>query len=62
MVEKKEMPLESYYMGHQDAKLTDEQRLILFSISKKPKKILKEGSCLINKNHGKLGKQTYCIF
>lgn len=26
MIEKKEMPLESYYVGHQDAKLTDAQR------------------------------------
>jgi hypothetical protein len=59
---KKEMPLESYYMGHQDAKLTDEQRADLVQYFKKPKKILKEESCLINKNHGELGKQTYCIF
>ena len=29
MIEKKEMPLESYYIGHQDAKLTDEQRQML---------------------------------
>lgn len=26
LLEKKEMPLESYYLGHQDAKLTDDQR------------------------------------
>lgn len=26
MIEKKEMPLESYFVGHQDAKLTDAQR------------------------------------
>jgi len=29
MIEKKEMPLESYYIGHQDAKLTDQQREML---------------------------------
>lgn len=37
MVEKKEMPLESYYIGHQDAKLTDEQRKILIQYFKKVK-------------------------
>ncbi|PTT28321.1 cytochrome C [Chryseobacterium sp. HMWF028] len=37
MVEKKEMPLESYYLGHQDAKLTDEQRKILIDYFKKEK-------------------------
>ncbi|WP_267401895.1 MULTISPECIES: heme-binding domain-containing protein [unclassified Chryseobacterium] len=37
MVEKKEMPLESYYIGHQDAKLTDEQRKILVQYFKKMK-------------------------
>ena len=26
MIEKKEMPLESYYIGHQDAKLSDADR------------------------------------
>ncbi|WP_312075532.1 heme-binding domain-containing protein [Chryseobacterium sp.] len=26
MIEKKKMPLESYYLGHQDAKLSDEER------------------------------------
>ncbi|MCW3160015.1 heme-binding domain-containing protein [Chryseobacterium oryctis] len=36
-VEKKEMPLESYYLGHQDAKLTDEQRKILVEYFKKMK-------------------------
>jgi hypothetical protein len=34
---KKEMPLESYYIGHQDAKLTDEQRKILVDYFKKEK-------------------------
>ncbi|GAA4150720.1 heme-binding domain-containing protein [Chryseobacterium ginsenosidimutans] len=37
MVEKKEMPLESYFVGHQDAKLTDEQRKILIDYFKKEK-------------------------
>ncbi|MCS3531512.1 heme-binding domain-containing protein [Chryseobacterium sp. JUb7] len=37
MVEKKEMPLESYYIGHQDAKLTDEQRKLLIDYFKKEK-------------------------
>jgi len=37
MIEKKEMPLESYYIGHQDAKLTDEQRQILVKYFKKVK-------------------------
>ena len=37
MVEKKEMPLESYFIGHQDAKLTDEQRKILTDYFKKEK-------------------------
>lgn len=34
MIEKKEMPLESYYLGHQDAKLTDEQRQMLIKYFK----------------------------
>lgn len=34
MIEKKEMPLESYYIGHQDAKLTDQQREMLISYFK----------------------------
>lgn len=37
MVEKKEMPLESYYIGHQNAKLTDEQRRQLAEYFKKTK-------------------------
>ncbi|WP_449401407.1 heme-binding domain-containing protein [Chryseobacterium wanjuense] len=37
MVEKKEMPLESYFVGHQDAKITDEQRKILINYFKKEK-------------------------
>ncbi|MFP3599405.1 heme-binding domain-containing protein [Chryseobacterium sp. SIMBA_029] len=37
MIEKKEMPLESYYIGHQDAKLTDQQRLELVTYFKKVK-------------------------
>ncbi|WP_076444921.1 heme-binding domain-containing protein [Chryseobacterium sp. RU37D] len=37
MIEKKEMPLESYFVGHQDAKLTDEQRKILINYFKKEK-------------------------
>ncbi|KFF10118.1 heme-binding domain-containing protein [Chryseobacterium soli] len=37
MIEKKEMPLESYYIGHQDAKLTDQQRLELVAYFKKVK-------------------------
>lgn len=37
MIEKKEMPLESYYIGHQDAKLTDQQRLELVAYFKKIK-------------------------
>lgn len=37
MIEKKEMPLESYYIGHQDAKLTDQQRLELVTYLKKVK-------------------------
>jgi predicted DCC family thiol-disulfide oxidoreductase YuxK len=36
------MPLESYYIGHQDAKLTDEQRKILVDYFKKKKRKLKE--------------------
>ncbi|GEN77122.1 heme-binding domain-containing protein [Chryseobacterium hagamense] len=37
MVEKKEMPLPSYFIGHQDAKLTDEQRKILTDYFKREK-------------------------
>lgn len=37
MVEKKEMPLESYFIGHQDAKLTDAQRKILTDYFKREK-------------------------
>jgi hypothetical protein len=37
MVEKNEMPLESYFVGHQGAKLTDEQRKILIDYFKKEK-------------------------
>lgn len=37
MVEKKEMPLESYYIGHQNAKLTDEQRADLIKYFKQVK-------------------------
>ncbi len=37
MVEKKEMPLESYFIGHQDAKLSDAQRKILTDYFKKEK-------------------------
>jgi cytochrome c553 len=37
MVEKKEMPLESYYLGHQNAKLSDEQRAELSQYFKKVK-------------------------
>jgi len=37
MIQKKEMPLESYYIGHQDAKLTDQQRLELVAYFKKVK-------------------------
>jgi cytochrome c553 len=37
MVEKKEMPLESYFVGHQGAKLTDEQRKALIDYFKKEK-------------------------
>lgn len=35
MLEKHEMPLESYYLGHQDAKLTDAQRQDLIKYFKK---------------------------
>ena len=35
MLEKHEMPLESYYLGHQDAKLTDVQRQDLIKYFKK---------------------------
>jgi hypothetical protein len=38
MVEKKEMPLESYFLGHQDAKLTDQQRKLLTDYFKREKK------------------------
>jgi hypothetical protein len=37
MIQKKEMPLESYYIGHQDAKLTDQQRQELINYFKKVK-------------------------
>ncbi|WP_312902556.1 heme-binding domain-containing protein [Chryseobacterium taichungense] len=37
MIEKKEMPLESYFIGHQDAKLSDEQRKILIDYFKREK-------------------------
>ncbi|WBX98753.1 heme-binding domain-containing protein [Chryseobacterium gambrini] len=37
MIERSEMPLESYYIGHQDAKLTDAQRKILVDYFKKEK-------------------------
>lgn len=37
MIQKKEMPLESYYIGHQDAKLTDQQRQELINYLKKVK-------------------------
>jgi len=37
MVEKEEMPLDSYYLGHQDAKLTPEQRQELIKYFKKAK-------------------------
>lgn len=37
MIEKKEMPLESYYIGHQDAKLTDVQRQELVKYLKRVK-------------------------
>lgn len=35
MLEKHEMPLESYYLGHQDAKLTDAQRQELIKFFKR---------------------------
>ncbi|KUJ50692.1 heme-binding domain-containing protein [Chryseobacterium sp. JAH] len=35
MIEKREMPLESYYIGHQNAKLTDQQRKELITYFKK---------------------------
>ena len=35
MIEKREMPLESYFIGHQDAKLTDAQRKVLVDFFKK---------------------------
>lgn len=35
MLEKHEMPLESYYLGHQDAKLTDKQRADLMTYFKR---------------------------
>ncbi|RMZ59160.1 cytochrome C [Chryseobacterium nematophagum] len=37
LVESKDMPLESYYLGHQDAKLSEEQRQILVKYFKKVK-------------------------
>lgn len=43
MVEKKEMPLESYYVGHQDAKLTDEQRAELVQYFKRVKEDTERG-------------------
>lgn len=43
MVEKKEMPLESYYVGHQDAKLTDEQRADLVQYFKRVKEDTERG-------------------
>lgn len=38
MTESKKMPLESYFIGHQNAKLTDEQRKILIQYFQKEKK------------------------
>ncbi|WP_027387848.1 heme-binding domain-containing protein [Chryseobacterium gregarium] len=38
MVEKKEMPMESYFIGHQDAKVTDEQRKVLIRYFQREKK------------------------
>jgi hypothetical protein len=58
---KKEMPLESYYIGHQDAKLTDEQRKILVDYFKKEKAETERRIFKI-KNHGKMDGETYCIF
>ena len=43
MIEKKEMPLESYYIGHQNAKLTDTQRADLVSYFKKTKEDTERG-------------------
>ncbi|PKF74186.1 heme-binding domain-containing protein [Chryseobacterium sp. PMSZPI] len=43
MIEKKEMPLESYYLGHQDAKLTDDQRADLIQYFKKIKEDTERG-------------------
>ena len=43
MIEKKEMPLESYYVGHQDAKLTDEQRAELVQYFKRVKEDTERG-------------------
>lgn len=43
MVEKKEMPLESYYIGHQNAKLSDEQRADLIQYFKKVKEDTERG-------------------
>jgi hypothetical protein len=43
MVEKKEMPLESYYLGHQNAKLSDEQRTTLIQYFKKVKEDTERG-------------------
>lgn len=43
MVEKKEMPLESYYLGHQDAKLSDEQRAALVQYFKRVKEDTERG-------------------
>jgi len=37
MIERKEMPLDSYFLGHQNAKLSDEQRKILIDYFKKEK-------------------------
>ncbi|WP_316931224.1 heme-binding domain-containing protein [Chryseobacterium sp. P1-3] len=43
MIEKKEMPLESYYIGHQNAKLTDEQRADLVKYFNKIKEDTERG-------------------
>jgi hypothetical protein len=37
MVESGEMPLDSYFVGHQSAKLSDEQRKILIDYFKREK-------------------------
>nr|WP_315027014.1 heme-binding domain-containing protein [uncultured Chryseobacterium sp.] len=43
MIEKKEMPLESYYIGHQNAKLTDDQRTVLTNYFKRVKEDTERG-------------------